>query len=332
MKETQVLRYIAGEAGERALARAAAILRDGGLVAFPTETVYGLGARALDPAAVRRIFEAKGRPANNPLIVHVPGVDEALGVVASFPETARRLAAAFWPGPLTLVLSRRPEVPPEVSAGLPTVGVRVPSHPVARALLVAAGVPVAAPSANRYTHVSPTSARHVEKGLGGRIDAILDGGETSVGIESTVLDLAGPVPRLLRPGGVGIEELERVIGPVERGPGVVEGTAAPSPGLARRHYAPDARVGRFAPGRAAEAVGRLGPGARAGVIARNPRPEGIGVAAWIQLPEGAAGYARGIYGALYALEDAGVTDVLLEEVPEGVEWEAVRDRLGRAAG
>jgi L-threonylcarbamoyladenylate synthase len=330
--ETVTLPFTEGETGTRSLARAAAILRDGGLVAFPTETVYGLGALALDPAAVRRIFAAKGRPPTNPLIVHVPGVAEAGAVVAAFPERARRLAAAFWPGPLTLVLPRRPEVPPEVSAGLPTVGVRVPSHPVARALLVAVGRPIAAPSANRYTAISPTSARHVEKSLGGRIDAILDGGETPIGIESTVLDVSGPVPTLLRPGILGIDELSRVVGPIARGPGLVEGEAAVSPGLAKRHYAPAARVAAFAPGGAARALAGLPAGARAGVVARRPRPEGAAVAAWIQLPDEPAGFARQLYGALHALEDAGVSDVLLEGVPEGAEWEAVRDRLGRAAG
>ncbi|MFW6201455.1 MAG: L-threonylcarbamoyladenylate synthase, partial [Gemmatimonadota bacterium] len=190
-----------------AIDRAARALREGRLIAFPTETVYGLGADALDADAVRRIFEAKERPPRNPLIVHVADAAAARGLVERWPPAAGRLADAFWPGPLTLVLPKRPEVPDEVTAGLPTVAVRVPSHPVARALLLAAGVPVAAPSANPFTGVSPTTARHVQSGLADRIDLVLDAGPTPVGIESTVVDLSGPKPRLLRPGMISPEAL-----------------------------------------------------------------------------------------------------------------------------
>src|SRR4051812_20749755 len=177
-----------------AVREAAAVLRDGGLVAFPTETVYGLGARALDPASVARIYEAKGRPSYNPLIVHVATVDAARALSSAWPEAADRLAERFWPGPLTLVVPRAPVIPDAVSAGLDTVGVRIPGHPVAHALLEAAGIPVAAPSANRSMGVSPTTAEHVRRSLGGRVDLILDGGPCPVGIESTVLSLAGEVP------------------------------------------------------------------------------------------------------------------------------------------
>src|SRR5919199_1388466 len=187
--------------------RAADLLRAGELVAFPTETVYGLGANALDEGAVRKIFEAKGRPSYNPLIVHVSSAADVSRVAAAWPESAQRLAERFWPGPLTLVLPKRSEVPDAVTAGLGSVAVRVPAHPVALALLRAAGVPVAAPSANRSTEVSPTMAPHVEKSLGKRVALIVDGGPTTVGIESTVVDLSGERPVLLRPGAISGLEL-----------------------------------------------------------------------------------------------------------------------------
>ncbi len=199
---------------EATIARAAEILRGGGLVAFPTETVYGLGANALDPAAVDRIYAAKGRPSFNPLIVHVADADHVLDVAAAWPDNAERLARAFWPGPLTLVLPKRPEVPSSVTAGLDTVAVRVPSHPVARALLVAAGIPIAAPSANRSSEVSPTTGAHVEKSLGDAVDLILDAGPTLVGIESTVVDLTFDPPAILRPGIITREDLALVIGEI----------------------------------------------------------------------------------------------------------------------
>src|SRR5690606_26507278 len=179
---------------------AASLLRNGGLVAFPTETVYGLGANALDPGGVRRIFAAKGRPSFNRLIVHCAGISEARALAAEWPSGAEELGSTFWPGPLTLVLPKRPFVPDEVTAGLPTVALRVPGHPVAQALLHAAGIPIAAPSANPSSRLSPTRAEHVIKGLGERVDLVLDAGESPVGIESSVVDLSGPLPVLLRPG------------------------------------------------------------------------------------------------------------------------------------
>lgn len=327
--ETEILTVVEGEAGDRAIARAAELLRAGRLVAFPTETVYGLGALALDPDAVRAIFAAKERPSFNPLIVHVPSAREARALVATWPEAAERLAAAFWPGPLTFVLPRRETVPTEVTAGLDAVAVRAPAHPVAQRLLAAVGAPIAAPSANRYTAISPTRAAHVRKSLGGRIHGILDGGSTPVGIESTVLDLTGPVPRLLRPGAITREEIEAVVGRVDLpAAGPAEGVARPSPGLARRHYAPDARVTLFAAGQ----LPAVPAGARVGVIARAARPAEAAVAEWLQLPDEPAGFARQIYGALHALEDAAVTDVWLEEPPADAAWAGVRDRIARAAG
>ncbi len=230
------------------IATAAAVLRDGGLVAMPTETVYGLAANALDGSAVRRIFEAKGRPMDNPLIVHVADVSDIgrLGLVAEFPEKARRLADAFWPGPLTIIMKKGGVIPDEVSAGLDTVAIRLPSHPDARSLIRESGLPLAAPSANTSGKPSPTTARHVADDMDGRIEAIVDGGACGVGVESTVITVAADVPRILRPGIVTREEIEAVIGPVEVDRAVLNklenNEKAASPGMKYKHYAPRARV------------------------------------------------------------------------------------------
>jgi L-threonylcarbamoyladenylate synthase len=227
-------------AGERGLARAAQLLRDGGLVAFGTETVYGLGGDATNPAAVAAIFQAKGRPRFNPLIAHYHAADAAFRHLEA-DDRAVLLARAFWPGPLTLVLPRRPDSPVALlaSAGLDSLAVRVPGHPVALELLRLAGTPIAAPSANRSGAVSPTTARHVLDGLSGRIAAVLDSGPCAVGVESTVLELTGEHPVLLRPGGVAVEDLEALVGPVRRGsPPAGPGEGLKSPGLLASHYAP----------------------------------------------------------------------------------------------
>jgi L-threonylcarbamoyladenylate synthase len=233
------IRDVAGSQAE--LSRAAQCLRDGGLVAFPTETVYGLGAHALDRAAVQRVFEAKGRPSTDPLIVHVASTQDVHLLVRSWPEAAARLAARFWPGPLTMVLPKTDVVPDEVTAGLRSVAVRVPVHPVARALLTAAAIPVAAPSANLFSRPSPTTAAHVLADLDGRVDVVLDAGPTPVGVESTVIDLTGSAPRILRPGGTTPEDLAAVLGAVVHyaAPPAPTGPMA-SPGLLDRHYAPRA--------------------------------------------------------------------------------------------
>src|SRR3954471_20812316 len=222
---------------------AAAIITRGGLVAFPTETVYGLGADATNAAAVAGIFSAKGRPSYNPLIVHVADVTSASQYVTSWPDAAQTLVHRFWPGPLTIVLPKSARIPDIVTAGLPTVGIRIPNHPVALALIRAAGVPLAAPSANRSMHVSPTLGEHVAASLGAAPDLILDAGPVSVGIESTVLDLSTGVPTVLRPGMISIDDLRQVLGRVEVASGhAAEGAARPSPGMMDRHYSPAARL------------------------------------------------------------------------------------------
>jgi L-threonylcarbamoyladenylate synthase len=308
------------------LDEAAWFLRRGGLVAFPTETVYGLGALALEPLAVRGIYVAKGRPLTNPLIVHVLGEDDARPLVSRWPLEARQLAARFWPGPLTLVLPRTAVVPDECTAGGDTVGVRAPSHPAARALLQRVGAPLAAPSANRAEHVSPTSAGHVLRDLNGRIDAVLDGGRCPVGIESTVISLDPAGPRLLRSGAISRATLEDLIGPIEIGP--ARAGPAQSPGQQRRHYAPAAIVRLAARGELASAAARLD--GQVGVLLRGDAPAPA-AAAVARLPDDPAGYARGLYAALRDLEDAGCAAIVIEQAPAGPDWDAIRDRLARAS-
>lgn len=320
------------------LADAAQALRDGELVAFPTETVYGLGACALDPLAVAKIFEAKGRPATNPLIVHVSTIEQARALTCAWPEQAQRLALAFWPGPLTLVLPRAAHVPLSVTAGLEQVAVRIPAHPVARALLELADVPVAAPSANRYTQVSPTRAEHVARALGDRIKWLVDGGPTSVGLESTVLSLSAleQGPELLRPGMIDEAALEAIIGPLrsrahER---VDEEVARPSPGLARKHYAPQARVivwdgSSSLDERLAFAASAQEPVV---VVALSERlSEQAHPWGWrIELPKEPHAYARELYRVLHRVDELGAAEVLIQAPPDGDAWRAVWDRLSRA--
>lgn len=245
VKGTKVLVVDAAHPDTEELAQAAEVLRNGGLVAFPTETVYGLGANAFDGQAVVRIFEAKGRPQDNPLIVHVADRETVSQVAASIPPAAERLMERFWPGPLTLVLPKTPQVADAVTCGLDTVGVRMPNHPVALALIRAAGVPVAAPSANLSGRPSPTSAEHVIEDVAGRVEVIVDGGETGVGVESTVLDVTVDPPVLLRPGGVTVEQITAEIGPISLDKamaGAKPGEKPRSPGMKYKHYAPKAPV------------------------------------------------------------------------------------------
>jgi L-threonylcarbamoyladenylate synthase len=302
------------------IARAGALLRSGGLVAFPTETVYGLGANALDPAAVDRIFEAKGRPSSSPLIVHVSSIHLARLIVAEWPVRADLLAHRFWPGPLTLVLRKHANISARVTAGLDTVGIRVPAHPMALALLRAAGVPVAAPSANRFGGLSPTRAEHVRTGLGDRVDVILDGGPTQVGIESTVLSIVEE-PLLLRPGMVSREQIEAVIGPVRvAGARAAEGSHA-SPGLHPRHYSPATNLVLLAPGEP------LPAGRGAYMFITSPRP----AAKAVPMPNEAERYAAALYQTLFELDAEGHEWIAVELPPDGPAWVAIGDRLARAA-
>ena len=322
------------DAPDRAtLGPAAELLRSGGIVAFPTETVYGLGANALDPAAVQRIYEAKGRPAVNPLIVHVASVAMARDLSEDWTPLASRLAEKFWPGPLTLVVRRTARIPDDVTAGGETVGLRMPAHPVALALIELAGVPVAAPSANLSNQISPTTAAHVERGLGDRVDVIVDGGATSVGIESTVVDVTGTEPRILRPGVVTADDIANAAqAPVRIGAAHREELPR-SPGMLGKHYAPRARVELFGSGEAAEAAERAArehaAGRRVGALVFRP----LGVAGVLEhvMPGDARGYARRLYASLHEVDDAGCALVLVEDPPRAEEWRGVRDRLERAA-
>jgi L-threonylcarbamoyladenylate synthase len=290
------------------LTNAAALIRAGELVAFPTETVYGLGANALDPAAVEKIYAAKGRPAASPLIVHVSSIEMARSLAREWPERADQLARIFWPGPLTLVLPKRPHVPDRVTAGLDTVGVRMPAHPIALALIREAGVPIAAPSANPFGELSPTSAQHVREALGDRVAMVLDGGRTTVGIESTVLSLAGPEAILLRPGMVTQQDIEAVIGPVKVLGPVLEGPHA-SPGLHRRHYSPRTPLILIESGQ----VPTTGRGIR------------------IEMPSDPREYAAVLYERLHEADAQGFDWIAIEQPPRTEEWSAIRDRLVRAA-
>ena len=292
---------------------AAQLLRDGRLVAFPTETVYGLGANALDPAAVARIYEAKGRPPTSPLIVHVSSFDMAQSLVTAWPPAAEILARRWWPGPLTLVLPKQPHVPAIVTAGLPTVGIRMPGHPLALALIREAGIPIAAPSANRFSELSPTTAGHVH--LPG-VALVLDGGPCTVGIESTVLSLAGPRPVLLRPGIIPVTDIEGAIGPVEAYSRDTE--ADPSPGLNRRHYAPRTPLMLGAP----SAIGR---GAYLHIHAPAPSTHSIA------MPLDPAAYAAILYDTLHRLDAQSFDWIAVEPPPATPAWAGILDRLRRAA-
>lgn len=303
------------------LRRAAGILREGGLVAFPTETVYGLGANALDAAAVERIYRAKGRPKQSPLIVHVASVAMARALARVWPPAAERLAQRFWPGPLTLVVEKSPRVPDVVTAGLGTVGLRCPKHPVARALIEEAGVPLAGPSANRFGETSPTRAEHVRRSLGDAVDLILDGGPCEVGIESTVVSLAGE-PVLLRPGAISRKELEEACGC----PIAVRGAARPdsphpSPGLHPRHYSPRTPVWLVA----GEAP--LPPGRGAWLWLRTPRAAERA----IRMPDNPLHYGQLLYKTFHDLDVLGLDWIAVEPPPEDSRWEAVADRLTRAS-
>lgn len=295
-------------ATEDQLARAAELIRRGGLVAFPTETVYGLGANALDEKAVARIYEAKQRPWASPLIVHVADEEMARSVTAEWPPLAEKLAARFWPGPLTLIVQKAEIVPALVTAGLGTVGVRVPSHPIALELIRRAGVPVAAPSANRFTEISPTTAEHVCASLGDHVDLIVDGGPTQVGIESTVVSLHRNPPAILRPGMISEKDLEAATG-VRWQRELELPRVQESPGQHPRHYAP--RTPFFV----------LEEGA--------PEPQGRGCV--LKMPDGPAAFAAVLYAQLHAADTQGWDWIAVRKPAETPEWSGILDRLLRAS-
>jgi L-threonylcarbamoyladenylate synthase len=284
------------------------LIRAGELVAFPTETVYGLGANALNAAAVEKIFEAKGRPAESPLIVHVDSIEMARELAREWPEKAEKLAKRFWPGPLTLVLPKKKHVPDRVTAGLDTVGIRMPANPIALALIQEAGLPVAAPSANRFSELSPTTAQHVRGAMGDRVAMVLDGGRTTVGIESTVLSLAGPEAILLRPGMISQAEIEEVIGPVSNGRDVT-GSAHPSPGMHARHYSPRTPL----------------------ILVKPDQPPSSGHGVRLRMPTDPSQYAAVLYERLHQADSENWDWIEIELPPEDPPWAAIRDRLERAA-
>ncbi len=320
------------------------ILRCGGLIAFPTETVYGLGANALDGRAARAVFRAKGRPQDNPLIVHIADFQEIHRVAASLPSAAKKIMQAFWPGPLTLVLPKKETVPDEVTGGLDTVAVRMPDHPVAKALIAAAGVPVAAPSANLSGSPSPTKARHVLDDLNGRIDGILDGGPADVGVESTVLDLTTDVPTILRPGGVTAEQLLTVLADVRYDPAVEAGghdIAPRSPGVKYKHYSPKARVilleGELEPvaDRTKEMIAaHSAAGQKVGVLACAENASKYSGAEVINYGSRSrpAEAAAVLYDALRRFDHLKVDVIIAEGLPAKGMGTTVMDRLRRSAG
>ncbi|MEP6765463.1 MAG: L-threonylcarbamoyladenylate synthase [Gemmatimonadaceae bacterium] len=321
------------------IARAAEILKNGGLVAFPTETVYGLGADALNAQAVLKIFETKGRPAWNPVIAHVASINAARELTTAWTDNAEKLGSAFWPGPLTLVLPKRDIVPDVVTAGLVAVGIRVPSHPVALALITALNRPIAAPSANRFTELSPTTAAHVQNSLGDRVDLILNGGPCDVGIESTVIDLTSDVPTLLRPGAISREQLMRVLGgEVRIAPHDTdtEGEARLSPGRTERHYAPRADTWLFDADDVATIVRATGEfrtrnssASLAALVLDWSLPLDSEVHA-IRMPRDPLAYARALYATLHQLDAEGYSVIAIQRPPRSDAWAGVHDRLERA--
>ena len=313
---------------DNAIRRAAALLAHGGLVAFPTETVYGLGADAGNASAVARIFEAKRRPADHPVIVHVIGIDEAAQWASSVPAGARALAARFWPGPLTMILPRATHVLDVVTGGQSSVGLRAPAHPVARALLQTFGSGIAAPSANRFGHVSPTTAEHVLDDLEDSVDLILDGGPCDIGIESTIVAFTNDPPLLLRPGGISFDALAEVLG---QAPVAADATAPRASGTLPSHYATHTPAQLVAhDGLRAEISQLEDRDERVAVLALNAAPPPGFEGVWISAPREPTAYAQLLYANLRTLDRADADAILIEHVPDDPPWTAIRDRLARA--
>ena len=320
-----------------AVKRAAGLLRAGEVVALPTETVYGLAANALDEKAVAKIFAIKGRPANNPIIVHVTGNEMAKRCVANWPELADKLAQSFWPGPLTLVLPHAKEIPDNVTAGGATVGVRWPSHPFIQAVIRECDFPLAAPSANLSSHVSPTNAEHVRAQLGGKIPLIMDGGQSQVGIESTVLDLSVSPPQVLRPGMIHAESLAAVVGEVRSSEFGVRSSEIKlrSPGLLEKHYSPKAKLlvlnWQDEAHLKSQLVTRHLSPVTCFIIAHTHIPSGENFADVSVMPHDAEAFARALYAELHRCDAAGAELIVVEAPPDSQEWSGIADRLRRAA-
>jgi L-threonylcarbamoyladenylate synthase len=332
---------------DAAVKRAAELLRHGEVVALPTETVYGLAANALDAAAVAKVFEIKGRPAHNPIIVHVADVAMARRCVVDWPEAADKLAASFWPGPLTLVLRKSKEIPGIVTAGGDTVGVRWPSHPFIQAVIRECGFPLAAPSANLSNQISPTNAEHVRQSLGNKLRLIIDGGQSQVGIESTVLDLTIRPPQVLRPGMIHAESLQAALHGLEMSGARLEtrnskletqdaGGPLRSPGQLSRHYSPRAKLvmlqWRDDAGLLSQLSTLNSQLSTTHIIAHSHIPSVAGLSGVSVIPHDAEAYARAIYAELHRCDAEGATCIVVEGLPVGPAWQAIADRLQRAAG
>lgn len=321
------------EVAAAAVQEAAKLLRAGELVVLPTETVYGLAANARDVRAIRKIFEVKGRPAQNPVIVHVAGLEMARGCAGAWPRVAEKLARAFWPGPLTLVLPKAAEIPEIITAGGSTVGIRWPSHPVFQAVIEACGFPLAVPSANPSGQLSPTTAGHAARALGDKVALILDGGPSEIGIESTVVDLTVVPPRILRPGMIHGESLEAVVGEVAQGSGRQPGVLR-SPGQLLKHYSPKARL-RIWDGNVETLTGLV---RQSGVdpsqvhLLRRSTASAVGnPGRFCAMPRDPRAFARALYAELHRADEAGAALIVVEAVPETPEWQGVADRLARAS-
>ncbi len=332
---TEVLSAHTPELFQKAVRRAVELLRAGEVVALPTETVYGLAANALEEKAVARIFQIKGRPAHNPIIVHVAGGEMARHCASDWPGLAEKLAKAFWPGPLTLVLPRAESIPAAVTAGGGTVGLRWPAHPLMQAVIRECGFPLAAPSANLSNRISPTSAGHVLAQLGQRIPLIVDGGQSQVGIESTVLDLTVSPPRILRPGMIHAESLAAVGLPIADCRLPIESGSLKSPGLLKKHYAPKAKLlvlnWRDAPDLQSQIGNRQLAIGNIHVIAHTNIPVSFGAASVSVIPHDAEAFARALYAELHRCDAAGAETIVVEAPPDLPAWSAIADRLRRAA-
>jgi L-threonylcarbamoyladenylate synthase len=339
--KTTLLRPDTPASFTEAVARAVALLRAGQVVALPTETVYGLAANALDAQAVLRVFEVKGRPAHNPVIVHVASIEMARRCVSNWPEIAQKLAVAFWPGPLTMVLPRAPEIPDIVTAGGRTVGVRWPSHSLVEEVIRSCGFPLAMPSANPASQISPTKASHVQKGLGGKIALIVDGGPAQVGIESTVVDLSQPSPQVLRPGMITLEALQRALGNNEAawraqdGRHPAAGENLRSPGQLPKHYSPKARLvvwdWRDEADLESQILNVKFEIAKTHVIAHRRVPSADRFGRVTVLPDNPEGFAQAFYAELHRCDEEGAELIVVERLPEARGWQAISDRLQRAA-